>query len=122
MTIAILAMMFFAEPLSNFIHEHPSLKMLALAFLVLIGVLLISDGFGEEINRSYVYFAILFSLESRRSTSGVRQTWSGRRPRWARPGCRVEAIERRAEPSCVVGCYLFLIFTQRVACRAMPGP
>ncbi len=62
MTIAILVMMFFAEPLSNFIHEHPSLKMLALSFLVLVGVLLISDGFGEEINRSYVYFAIIFSL------------------------------------------------------------
>lgn len=62
MTIAILVMMFFAEPLSNFIHEHPSLKVLALSFLVLVGVLLISDGFGEEINRNYVYFAILFSL------------------------------------------------------------
>lgn len=62
MTIAILAMMFFADPLSDFIHEHPSLKVLALAFLVLVGVLLLSDGFGEEINRNYVYFAILFSL------------------------------------------------------------
>jgi len=62
MTIAILVMMFFADPLSDFIHEHPSLKMLALSFLVLVGVLLISDGFGEEINRSYVYFAIIFSL------------------------------------------------------------
>lgn len=62
MTIAILAMMFFADPLSNFIEQHPSLKVLALAFLVLVGVLLIADGFGEEIERSYVYFAILFSL------------------------------------------------------------
>ncbi len=62
MTIAIIAMMFFAGPLADFIHKHPSLKMLALAFLVLVGVLLIADGFGEEINRSYVYFAILFSL------------------------------------------------------------
>ena len=62
MTIAILAMMFFAKPLSDFIHEHPSLKMLALSFLVLIGVLLLADGFGEEIDRNYVYAAILFSL------------------------------------------------------------
>ena len=62
MTIAILAMMFFAGPLADFINEHPSIKMLALAFLVLVGVLLIADGFGEEINRSYVYFAILFAL------------------------------------------------------------
>jgi len=62
MTIAIGAMMFFATPLADFIHEHPSLKVLALAFLVLVGVLLIADGFGEEIDRNYVYFAILFSL------------------------------------------------------------
>lgn len=62
MSIAILAMMFFADPLSDFIEKHPSLKVLALAFLVLVGVLLIADGFGEEIERSYVYFAILFSL------------------------------------------------------------
>lgn len=62
MTVSILAMMFFAEVLSEFIERHPSLKMLALAFLVLVGVLLIADGFGDEINRNYVYFAILFSL------------------------------------------------------------
>ena len=62
MTIAILVMMFFATPLANFIHKHPSVKMLALSFLVLIGVLLIAEGFGEEIERSYVYFAIIFSL------------------------------------------------------------
>lgn len=62
MTIAILAMMFFAGRLAGFIHDHPSLKMLALAFLVLVGVLLIADGFGEEIERNYVYFAIMFSL------------------------------------------------------------
>lgn len=62
MTIAILVMMFFAGSLADFIHKHPSLKMLALAFLVLVGVLLIADGFGEEIERNYVYFAILFSL------------------------------------------------------------
>ncbi len=62
MTIAVLVMMFFAGTLADFIHKHPSLKMLALAFLVLVGVLLIADGFGEEIERNYVYFAILFSL------------------------------------------------------------
>lgn len=62
MTIAVGVMMFFAEPLSDFIHDHPSLKVLALSFLVLVGVLLISESFGEEINRNYVYFAILFSL------------------------------------------------------------
>jgi len=62
MTIAIAVMMFFAGPLADFIEKHPSLKMLALSFLVLVGVLLLADGFGEEINRNYVYFAIVFSL------------------------------------------------------------
>lgn len=62
MTVAILVMMFYAGPLSDFIHEHPSLKVLALSFLVLVGFLLIADGFGRHIPRGYVYFAILFSL------------------------------------------------------------
>ena len=62
MTIAILVMMFFAEGLSKFIQDHPSLKMLALSFLVLVGTLLIADGLGQHLNRTVVYFAILFSL------------------------------------------------------------
>ncbi len=62
MTIAIVSMMFYAGKLADFIEEHPSLKMLALSFLVLVGVLLIADAFGEELDRNYVYFAILFSL------------------------------------------------------------
>jgi predicted tellurium resistance membrane protein TerC len=62
MTIAIGVMMFFATPLSDFIHKHPSLKVLALAFLVLVGVLLLAESFGQEIDRNYVYFSILFAL------------------------------------------------------------
>jgi len=62
MTVAIVVMMFFAGPLADFIEEHPSVKMLALTFLVLVGVLLIADSFGEELDRNYVYFAIIFSL------------------------------------------------------------
>jgi predicted tellurium resistance membrane protein TerC len=62
MAIAIFAMMFWAGRIADFIHEHPSLKVLALAFLVLVGVLLISEAFGQEIDRTYVYVAILFSL------------------------------------------------------------
>jgi len=62
MTIAILVMMFYATPLSAFIHKHPSVTMLALSFLVLIGVMLFVEGFGGEIERGYVYFAILFSM------------------------------------------------------------
>ena len=62
MTIAILVMMYYSGPLSKFIHEHPSVKVLALSFLVLIGVLLLADGFGRHVPRAYVYFAIMFSL------------------------------------------------------------
>ena len=62
MTIAILAMMFFSGPLADFIYKHPSLKILALAFLVMVGVLLVADAFGHEFDRTYVYVAILFAL------------------------------------------------------------
>jgi predicted tellurium resistance membrane protein TerC len=62
MTIAILVMMFYSGPLSDFIHRHPSVKLLALAFLVVIGIMLILDGFGSHVDRSYVYAAILFAL------------------------------------------------------------
>lgn len=78
MTVAIVVMMFFAGPLADFIEEHPSIKMLALTFLVLVGVLLIADSFGEELDRNYVYFAIIFSLgvealNFRRSANLARQ-------------------------------------------------
>ncbi len=62
MSISIFVMVFFARPLSEFIEKHPSIKMLALTFLVLVGVLLTAEAFGEEIDRNYVYFAIIFSL------------------------------------------------------------
>lgn len=62
MTIAILAMMFYAGILSDFIEAHPSVKVLALAFLVMIGMMLVADGFGQEVNRNYAYAAILFAL------------------------------------------------------------
>lgn len=61
-SIAIGVMMFYAGPVSDFIGKHPSLKLLALAFLVLIGVMLILEGIGEPISRTTVYVAILFAL------------------------------------------------------------
>lgn len=60
--ISIIVMMVFAEAISSYIEKHPTLKMLALAFLVLIGVLLVADGFHQHIPRGYVYFAMAFSL------------------------------------------------------------
>lgn len=60
--IAIIAMLFVSETLSRFIERHPSVKMLALSFLILVGVVLIADGFGFHIPRGYIYFAIGFSI------------------------------------------------------------
>ncbi len=60
--IAIGVMMLFAGAISGFVGRHPSLKTLALAFLVMIGVLLIADGLGQHLPRGYVYFAMVFSL------------------------------------------------------------
>lgn len=55
-------MAFAAEPLGSFIEKHPTVKMLALAFILLVGVALVADGLGFHIPRGYLYFAIAFSL------------------------------------------------------------
>ncbi len=60
--IAVIVMMIFAEAVSRFIERHPTLKMLALAFLLLIGVMLVAEGFHQAIDRKYIYFAMAFSL------------------------------------------------------------
>jgi len=61
-TIAIIAMLFASEPLSRFIERHPTIKMLALSFLIMIGMVLIADGFNYHVPRGYIYFAMAFSL------------------------------------------------------------
>lgn len=61
-TIAIIAMIFASEPLSRFVEKHPTVKMLALSFLMLIGMVLIADGLHTHIPRGYIYFAMAFSL------------------------------------------------------------
>lgn len=61
-TFAILIMIYASEPVSHFIEKHPSLKMLALSFLILIGTVLIADGLAFHVPRGYVYFAMGFSL------------------------------------------------------------
>lgn len=60
--IAVGIMMFAAEPLSHFINTHVSVKMLALSFLILVGVALLADGAGFHIPKGYLYFAIAFSV------------------------------------------------------------
>jgi predicted tellurium resistance membrane protein TerC len=60
--VAVLVMMFLAGPISNFVDRHPTIKMLALSFLILIGVALVGEGFGFHIPKGYVYFAMAFSV------------------------------------------------------------
>jgi predicted tellurium resistance membrane protein TerC len=60
--IAILAMMQFSGPISDWINKYPTLQILALSFLILIGLTLILEGFGMHVNKGFVYVAVLFSL------------------------------------------------------------
>jgi predicted tellurium resistance membrane protein TerC len=60
--ITVAIMFFAAEPISSFINKHPAFKMLALSFLLLIGVSLIGEGLDFHIPKGYIYFAIAFSL------------------------------------------------------------
>jgi predicted tellurium resistance membrane protein TerC len=60
--ISVGVMIVFANQISDFVQTHPTVKMLALSFLMLIGVVLISDGVGTPISKGYVYFAMAFSL------------------------------------------------------------
>jgi predicted tellurium resistance membrane protein TerC len=60
--IAVAVMMAFAGPVSDFVHRHPTVTMLALSFLLLIGVLLVAEGFDQHIPKGYVYFAMAFSV------------------------------------------------------------
>jgi predicted tellurium resistance membrane protein TerC len=60
--LAIGVMLVFARRITDFIHRNPTLKMLALSFLILIGVMLVADGFEKHIERGYIYFAMLFAL------------------------------------------------------------
>ncbi|RCG28922.1 TerC family protein [Sphaerisporangium album] len=60
--VAVIVMLFAARPISEFVERYPSIKMLALSFLVLIGVVLIAEGFEQHISKGYIYFAMAFSL------------------------------------------------------------
>jgi predicted tellurium resistance membrane protein TerC len=66
MVIAIVAavgvMLFAAKPIGEFVDAHPTIKILALAFLVLVGVTLIAEGFGTHVPKGYIYFAMAFSF------------------------------------------------------------
>ena len=82
--ISVLVMMTFAGMISRFVERHPTVKMLALSFLILIGAMLVAEGFGTHVNKGYIYFAMAFSLgvemlnirlRSARSPVALKQTY-----------------------------------------------
>ena len=60
--ISMIVMMVFARPISAFINKRPTVKMLALAFLVTIGVILVAEAFGQHVPKGYIYFAMVYAL------------------------------------------------------------
>jgi len=60
--LAVLVMMIASEPTSGFIEQHPTIKVLALSFLLLIGISLVAEGLGQHIDKRYIYFAMGFSV------------------------------------------------------------
>ena len=60
--ISIAFMLLFAEPIGDFVERHPTVKMLALSFLIMIGLVLIAEGFGQHIPKGYIYAAMAFSV------------------------------------------------------------
>lgn len=85
--IAILIMMWASEPVAKFIQDHPTTKMLALSFLLLVGMALVADGLHFHIPRAYLYFAIAFSM-----TVEVLNLLAAKRRTRKRDAGRLEAI------------------------------
>lgn len=80
-------MMVAAEPIGEFVSAHPTIKMLALSFLMVVGVVLIVDGFGHEVPKGYIYFAMAFSvmvemlnLRLRRQSATAREREQAQHP------------------------------------------
>ena len=60
--ISIAFMLLFARPIGDFVERHPTVKVLALSFLIMIGLVLMADGFGQKIPKGYIYAAMAFSV------------------------------------------------------------
>jgi predicted tellurium resistance membrane protein TerC len=77
--LAVIIMLVASGPIIRFIHTHPTIKMLALAFVMLIGVALVAEGMGFDIPKGYLYFAMMFSV----TVEALNVAWSRRRQRAA---------------------------------------
>ncbi len=89
--IAVLVMMWSARPINEFIDKHPTIKVLALAFLLLVGVALVADAFDVHIPKGYLYFAMAFSVGVEMINIRVRARFGGkpvalRGPQLPKPG------------------------------------
>ena len=71
--VAVAVMLFAADPLANFINRNPTVVMLALGFLLMIGMVLIADGFGVHVPKGYIYAAMAFSAGVEGLTSSLAQ-------------------------------------------------
>ncbi len=74
MVVAVGVMLVFAGPIGRFVEDHPTVKMLALSFLILIGVMLVAEALDQHIPRGYVYFAMAFSLTVEMLNLRLRRT------------------------------------------------
>ena len=74
MIFTVLIMLAFAGPVGNFVERHPTLKILALSFLILIGVVLVAEGMGQHLDKGYIYFAMGFSFVVEMLNLRVRKT------------------------------------------------
>ena len=82
--IAMIVMLVFVNHISDFVERHPTIKMLALSFLILIGVMLVAEGLGQHIAKGYIYFAMAFSVVVEFLNMRVRKT--GKKVKLNQPG------------------------------------
>ena len=78
--VAVLVMMFLAGPIGDFVDRHPTIKMLALSFLILIGMALVGEGLEFHIPKGYIYFAMAFSVAVEMLNIRVRKRLAAREP------------------------------------------
>jgi len=78
--LAMIVMLLASKAISEFVNRHPTIKMLALSFLLLVGVLLVADGCGQHIEKGYIYFAMAFSFGVEMLNIKMRAKRDGARP------------------------------------------
>jgi predicted tellurium resistance membrane protein TerC len=95
--IAMLFMLFASGPMARFVGRHPTVKMLALSFILLVGVALVADGLHFHIPREYLYFAIAFSAGVEGLNILARRRRERRRAETANPAPRGSGEEQDAQ-------------------------